>query len=232
MNMNDLILVILAYLYVFIIVAIGEFLRKKKGFHPMITRRLIHIFAGCIVIIVPLFSSFLWPMLVPLGLLFLVIYSFKSKSENPFKSSMVVSGDVVAHAYGPAYYIISILILVIIYGYLNKILAIIIPSYIMAWGDGIVPLLAPKLKKQHKYPWSQKSIEGSAIVFLFSLLGAIFSSFLYSLLTNTLFYPLIKICFIASLVGTIVDALTFGPLKHYDNFTIPLISSLVVAIMI
>lgn len=57
MNINDLILIFLAYIYVFVIVAIGEFLRKR-GFHPAITRRLIHIFAGCIVIIVPFFQAF------------------------------------------------------------------------------------------------------------------------------------------------------------------------------
>ena len=44
---------------------------------------------------------------------------------------------------------------------------------VMAWGDGAASAITPSLKNRHLYPFSDKSFEGSAMMFVFAFLGAL-----------------------------------------------------------
>jgi len=220
----DPLLVVAVYIYVFGIIFIGETLRRR-GFSTGITRKLIHLFAGCSIILLPFFSHWIWPSLIPIGMLIVVVYAFTKLKESPLTTSMVEKGDVAAHAYGPAYYIASILIMVI--AFWSKQVVAIMATFMMAWGDGSAAVVASKLKKRHVY-LSDRSVEGSIAVFIFSLIGALFSSTIYNMITHT--YPmsqLVTASLIGAVVATIVEALSIGPLRHFDNFTLPLITSAV-----
>lgn len=93
----------------------------------------------------------------------------------------------------------------------------------MAWGDGAASAITPSLKKRHLYPFSDKSFEGSAMMFIFAFLGALLS---YSIAVSTgiMFASLgsiLVLCTIGALVGTVAEALTLGHVRAFDNFTVP-----------
>ena len=132
-------------------------------------------------------------------------------------------------AYGPVYYIISILIMVPLFwgdhGELSFIAAT--ATMVMAWGDGMASFIPRKLKKVHKYPFSEKSLEGSLSMFIFSFLGSILALTVCTVLGGVprplSLYEILALATIAAAVGTVVEAFTLGPLRHFDNFTVPLV---------
>jgi phytol kinase len=135
------------------------------------------------------------------------------------------------HAYGPLYYIISILILLIIaWNFRHIAMAAIM---IMAWGDGAASVLGPRFKKRHLYLNSDKSLEGSIAMFIFAILGALLAMIisLQSGLIVTSITGLLIISFIGALIGTVSEGCSIGPLKPFDNFTVPLSAAVVMYVV-
>jgi len=131
-----------------------------------------------------------------------------------------------AHAFGPAYYIISIGVLVALaWDFRHIAMASIM---IMAWGDGGAATFAPLLRRRHRYPNSDKTVEGSIIMFILSYLGALLA-YTVSIRSGILSIDMSTValtCLIGALVGAIVEAVTVGPIKHFDNFTVPFSSAI------
>jgi len=93
----------------------------------------------------------------------------------------------------------------------------------MAWGDGAASALTPSLKKRHLYPFSDKSFEGSAMMFVFAFLGALVA-YVIALSTGILSASLVSVltlCALGAMAGTVAEALTVGPIRAFDNFTVP-----------
>jgi phytol kinase len=125
------------------------------------------------------------------------------------------------HAYGPVFYIISIgVLLITLWSEKAVVMAAIM---VMAWGDGAASAITPSLKKRHLYAFSDKSLEGSAMMFVFALLGALVS-YLIAASTGIIsasFSSIVALCALGALTGTIAEALTIGPIRALDNFTVP-----------
>jgi dolichol kinase len=219
-----LLLLSTVYAYVIVIIKVGEML-KARGFHPSVTRKLIHLFAGDSIVAIGWFSSAYWPALIPGGLLLLLFLLLFSKRDHPMIQSMFFSEKGGWHNYGPLYYITSILLL--LFPFWNRKDIIVASTYVMAWGDGLAPLLVSRIRRRHTYPWSDRSLEGSLILFFFGFLGAVLGLFILSLSPNLSIGPadIIIEASIASLIGTIIEALTMGPLEAFDNFTVPILTA-------
>jgi len=223
----DLALVVAVYIYVIALIYVSELLRRAKNLPSAFTRRMIHFFAGDSIMLLPLWSHWMYPFLIPLGLAVLVSLAFAFKKSSFITTSMVEEGDVVLHAYGPVYYIISILIMVPLFwgdhGELSFIAAT--ATMVMAWGDGMASFIPRKLKKVHKYPFSEKSLEGSLSMFIFGFLGSVLALTVCTVLGGVprplTPYEILMLAVIAATTGTIVEAFTLGPLRHFDNFTVP-----------
>jgi len=94
---------------------------------------------------------------------------------------------------------------------------------VMAWGDGAASAITPSLKRRHVYPFSDKSLEGSTMMFLFAFLGALIS-YLIATSAGILFASLAAIlilCLLGAFIGTVAEAFTLGPIRAFDNFTVP-----------
>ena len=221
--LRDILLVAAVYVYVFVLIAVGEALRRR-GWDPRVTRRLIHLFAGDAILILPLFSSWYWPALIPVGLGALMTVAFM-RGLSFLASPMVEAEDEVLHVYGPVYYIISILILVV--ALFSEPLTVVASVFAMAWGDGAAAILAPKLKRRHTYPWSDKSIEGSCIVFAFSLLAVAFTQAVMKVAYGISASSPVAYALAGAATAAIAEAMAAGPLRHFDNFTVPLITALI-----
>lgn len=230
----SIVLVVMVLLYVIGLIIVAERIRVKKGLPSYFTRRMIHLFAGDSIIVLPLFKHPVYPIIITVILALMVSIGL-SRPNNPLSKTMVVSEYDKLHVYGPLYYIISILLLVVLF--YNKPEIVIAATMIMAWGDGFASLIPAKLNKVHMIfnrgiKW-RKSIEGSLSMFLFGFIGALIGLTLMVILTG---YPVNISEFIPKLIvactaATIVELLSIGVLASFDNFTVPLVSAAVLLLV-
>ncbi len=223
----DIGLVILVYVIVFLIIAISEYCRRRLNLGPLTTRHAIHLLAGMTLFFLPLFSDWYYPFLIPVGIGLVTATSFIFKKQSFITTTMVDERKYSrAHAFGPLYYIISIGVLVALaWSYRHIVIASVM---IMAWGDGGASTFTPLLKRRHWYPNSDKTVEGSLIMLVLSFLGALLA-YMFSIQSGILSISMLTAvltCLVGALVGTIVEAATVGPIKPFDNFTVPFSSAI------
>lgn len=233
MRLNiDIVLVAVIYVYVFSIIMLAYFLKDKFGLSPKSTRHIIHVFAGDSILTLPLFSSWWYPFMLPLGLAFIVGLGL-TRRDGMFRGVMVEeSGYSRLHTFGPLYYVISIGLLVPLTWNIKPVgMAAVM---IMAWGDGAAAALAPKIPNRHRYPFSNKTVEGSLIMLLSALLGSVLAWIIGIYTGTTLIgsFKALTIALIGAIIGTVAEALSIGPLKPFDNFTVPLVSALAMGAML
>ncbi len=230
----SIVLVIVVLLYVIGLILIAEKIRVKKGLSSYFTRRMIHLFAGDSIIVLPLFKHPIYPIIITI-ILALMVFIGLSRPNNPLSKTMVVSEFDKLHVYGPLYYIISILLLVVFF--YNRPEIVVAATMIMAWGDGFASLIPAKLNKVHMIfnrgiKW-RKSIEGSLSMFFFGFIGALIGLVLMMVLTSYSFDILgfIPKLLITCAIATIVELLSIGKLASFDNFAVPLISAIVLLLV-
>jgi len=223
----DIELVVLVYVIVFLIIGISEYCRRRLNLGPLTTRHAIHLFAGMTLFFLPFFSEWYYPFLIPLGIGALTATAFIFKKGSFMTTSMVDEKKYTrAHAFGPVYYIVSIGVLVALAWNFRHIA--IASIMIMAWGDGGAATFAPMLRRRHRYPNSEKTVEGSIMMFILSYLGALLA-YVVSIQSGILSVDLLTVastCLVGAFVGTVVEAVTVGPVKPFDNFTVPFSSAI------
>ncbi len=222
----DLALVVLVFSIVILVIAASEFLRRRFNLEAYITRRAIHLLAGDVILFLPFFSSVIYPLLLPIGMGLMTAVAFASRKQSFLTQSMIDEKRYSRlHAYGPVFYIIAIGVLLLALWDQKPI--VMAATMVMAWGDGVASAITPSLKKRHVYGISDKSLEGSAMMFIFAFLGALLS-YLVALSTGLILADLssiVLLCAFGSLVGTVAEALTIGPIRPFDNLTVPFASA-------
>lgn len=222
MSYYDLGLAALVFALVILFIGAVEFLRKKLDLGAYTTRRAIHLFAGDCILFVPFFSSVVYPLLLPIGMGIVTGLSFALSKRSFLTLSMVDEKRYSRlHAYGPVFYIVSIGVLLLCLWDQRPI--IMAATMVMAWGDGAASAITPSLKKRHLYPFSDKSLEGSTMMFIFAFLGALvaYSLASYTGIMSASAMAVLLLSLLGALVGTVAEALTIGPIRAFDNFTVP-----------
>jgi phytol kinase len=221
-SLFDLGLAVLVFLVVIVFIGAVELLRRRLNLGAYTTRRAIHLFAGDSILFVPFFSSVIYPLLLPIGMGVVTALSFAMRKQSFLTQSMVDEKRYSRlHSYGPVFYIISIGVLLVALWSQRPI--IMAATMVMAWGDGAASAITPSLKNRHLHPFSDKSFEGSAMMFIFAFLGALVS-YILALATGIMSASLISVLILSTVsafVGTVAEALTIGPIRAFDNFTVP-----------
>lgn len=221
-SLFDLGLVAIVFVLVILLIAVSELLRKRLNLGAYTTRRAIHLLAGDAILLLPFFSDVIYPLLLPIGMGLMTGLSFATRKQSFLTQSMVDETRYSRlHAYGPVFYIVSIGVLLLALWSQKPI--VMASTMVMAWGDGAASAITPSLKKRHLYPFSDKSLEGTTMMFVFAFLGALVSYFVAmsaGILSASLSSILI-LCVVAAFVGTVAEALTLGPIRAFDNFTVP-----------
>lgn len=221
-SLFDLGLVVAVYVLVILIIGISELLRKRLNLGAYTTRRAIHLLAADIILLIPFFSSVIYPLLIPIGLGLMITLSFALRKGSFMTQTMVDEKRYSKlHAYGPIFYIISIGILLLALWSQKPV--VMAATMVMAWGDGAASAITPSLKRRHVYPISDKSLEGSSMMFVFAFLGALLSYLvaMWSGIIPPNPSSIILLSVIGAFVGTVAEALTLGPIRAFDNFTVP-----------
>jgi phytol kinase len=222
LSLFDLGLVIVVFAYVILLIALAESLRKKLNLGTYTTRRAIHLLAGDVILSLPWFSNVIYPLMLPIGMGLMTALAFTLRRGSFVTQSMIDDKRYSRlHSYGPVFYIISIGVLLLTLW--DQKAVVMAATMIMAWGDGAASAITPFLKKRHVYPFSDKSIEGSTMMFIFAFFGALISYLIaaFAGVVSTSMGSVLILCVVGALVGTIAEAFTLGPIRAFDNFTVP-----------
>ena len=202
------------YLYLILLLLITDILHKKFNVSEMITRKIIHICVSfCWIILYVYFKNTIHIIIPPITF---IIVNYISYKKNLFKG--MENDD---NSIGTVLYPVSVLIMCIVIYFEPKFyLPFGIGLFIMAFGDGLAPLVAKKIKSKELI--NDKTISGSLTVFVVSILVMLTFDLVFDISFKLYQYVIVAIIStLLELIGT----------KGLDNLYIPLGVSIVVYLM-
>lgn len=210
----DILGIIVSYLYIGLVI-IGAKVFEKRGKEA--SRKFIHIMLGNWWIIAMYFFTNVWSAIfVPITF---VIINYLSYKKDLIKVMERDEQD----GLGTVYYAVALLILAIVaFGIFKQPVLGLVPTLIMAYGDGLAAIVGKKIKsKKYKLGDTKKSFAGSLTMFIITtlLIGAYFRfSFGTTFWVGT-HWPVVSI-----LAGFAITALEAVSGKGWDNITVPVAS--------
>ncbi len=217
MNITDPIALLIAFLYVSLVLATSEILRRGAHLSVDLTRKFVHIAVGMIAFpLALLFSSWQFAIIPPLAFIVVNYISYRRQIFAGMETG--ARGQL-----GTVYFPISFSILIpLLWSQPALLVASLMP---LTWGDAFAALIGQRFGARKFTVLGQtRSIEGTLAMFVFSLL-AVFLTLLFFAqpIATSLVFALV-VAFIAS----IVEALSpFG----IDNLTVPLSSAIALVVL-
>ncbi|KYK29115.1 phosphatidate cytidylyltransferase [Thermoplasmatales archaeon SG8-52-1] len=213
MIQNDIVGLVLVYIYVAILLIISEKLLVK---YPMFGRKFLHIMTGNIAFLLPIFQTREIMAFLAAGPFILI--TLLMSPYSPIKSIKAKTSSA-GHGMGLVYYSVTWTILAYVFFDYKVVIAIGILA--MSYGDGFASLIGSKYgKKKYNIYNDQKSYIGSISMFTFSIIVFIIALFFYEINIDL---DIIFVLIITALSSTIAEMLT--P-KGLDNLSVPFIASL------
>jgi len=220
-GLPDWLALILAFVYVFVAIGLGELLRRSLRLSQGFTRKFIHIAVGMISIpTVLMFKSLYWAIIPPLAFIVINYLDYRFGLIQAMMSSNRSN-------LGTVYFPISFAaILVLFWGnpstpttHPHLIVAALMP---MTWGDALAAVVGERIGR-HRYTvlGHTRSLEGSFIMLVVSALAAWLA--LGGLSSSAAYIALIVAC-----GATLVEAISPWGI---DNLTVPAVSALILALI-
>lgn len=210
----DILGIIVSYLYIGLVI-IGAKIFEKRGKEA--SRKFIHIMLGNWWIIAMYFFTNVWSAIfVPITF---VIINYLSYKKDLIKVMERDEQD----GLGTVYYAVALLILAIVsFGIFRQPALGLVPTLIMAYGDGLAAIVGKKIKsKKYKLGDTKKSFAGSLTMFIITtfLIGAHLRFCFGTTFWVGTHWPLVSI-----LAGFAITALEAVSGKGWDNITVPVAS--------
>jgi len=207
----DFLGIIISYIYIGLVI-VGAKIFEKIGKEA--SRKFIHIMLGNWWIIAMYFFTNVWSAIfVPITF---VIINYLSYKNNLIKVMERDEQD----GLGTVYYAVALLVLAIIsFGIFKKPVLGLVPTLVMAYGDGFAAVIGKKIKsKKYKLGETKKSFAGSLTMFVISsfLIGAYFAFTYGTAFWLNAHWPVVSI-----LAGFAITALEAVSGKGWDNITVP-----------
>ena len=212
---NDIIGLIIVYLYVIVLLLVTEKLIKDLS----ISRKVLHIMVGNIAFLLPVFVT--REIMTFIAAAPFIVLTFLMSPHTPIKSIRGKTSSA-GHSMGLVYYSISWTVLA--YLFFDNMVVIAIGIFAMSYGDGFASLIGIKYGKQ-KYNISgdQKSFIGTFSMFCFTFIMMIIAIIYYQYIADfqfTFSYITIGFLLLFASVAAIIEG--FTP-KGLDNITVPLV---------
>jgi phytol kinase len=226
MTQNDVIGLILSYLYAFGLLGLGEGVRKWRGYSQAFTRKLVHVGAGMWVWgILALFDT--WQIgLIPFATFIVLNYIF-------YRYTVFQAMDTEDSTPGTVYFAFSITLLYALFwrtdGSTDR--AVVATGGVMAmtWGDALASIVGGRWGRRGYTVWGhRRTWEGSAAMFLVSFVAvAITLLVLPGSSLSPLAAPIssgsaVLSAFAAAVVATLAEALAPA---GTDNLSVPLLTA-------
>ncbi len=239
-DLNDLLWYLLAVIYAVLVLLAGDLGRRRLGLDSNFTRKIIHLFAGFAIWTVPFYTHAWVATFVALTFVIMLIFA-NSKRFGRFFAAMARQEDLAVDSVrGPLWYAVSITLLTGIFTFTGRVDIYFIAAasiHMMMLGDGLSAPIGLRYGKKHMYTFwgSQRSIHGSASLFMFSLIGALLAFWFFGVLNygtliaagQILWGTIIQLALIGAVAATVIEILS--P-KGTDNLTVPLLSAVVMLI--
>jgi phytol kinase len=220
-GLPDWLALILAFVYVFVAIGLGELLRRSLHLSQGFTRKFIHIAVGMISIpTVLMFQSLYWAIIPPLAFIVINYLDYRFGLIQAMMSSNRSN-------LGTVYFPISFaVILAVFWGnpsmpttHPHLIVAALMP---MTWGDALAAVVGERIGR-HRYTilGHTRSLEGSATMWVVSALAT-------WLALGDLSSSAAYIAIIAAWGATLVEAISPWGI---DNLTVPAVSALILALL-
>jgi phytol kinase len=164
--MNNWLGLLIAFVYIFATLAIGEGLRRRQGYSSDFTRKVIHIGVGMLSWALPFLFDNPWPFVFAAAA-FMVI-NFLDWRYGFFAA--MASGD--RSNLGTVYFpLAAALVALIFWDRPPLMVAALMP---LTWGDGLAPVFGRAYGRNHTYTifGHTRSLQGSAAFFL---MGSLFT---------------------------------------------------------
>lgn len=213
--------IVVSYGYIALAI-VGAKIFEKRGKEA--SRKFIHIMLGNWWLIAMYFFTNVWcALLVPASF---VIINYLSYKKNLIKVMERDEQD----GLGTVYYAVALFILAFVtFGILKKPELGLVPTLVMAYGDGLAAVIGKTIKsKKYKLSDTKKSFAGSVTMFVISTL--LIGGYLW-VAHSTVFWKTAHWPLIAGLMGFTITAIEAVSGKGWDNITVPL-STLAMLILI
>lgn len=223
----NVVLLLLCYAYVlFIIFASGK-LDRLLHVSRKSSRKFLHVMIGNLPFIIPFFTYNSFPLNFPFFVAApFILVTFLACPYSPSKSffeKMKGLADITeeGHQLGLVFYAISYTFLALFFSSKPYVIAAgILP---MAYGDASASLVGEKHGRRKYRIFASKSLEGSAAMFLVSLLGFTISLVFFSAIYSFSIFDTLLGALGVAVVATLAEGLS--PLG-FDNITVPTLSAL------
>ena len=208
MDFTDLIVIIIAYIYVIFIFILSEFI---LDLHPSLSRKFLHIMVGNCVFLMPFFVN-------PYNALFITIpftiLTFLLTDYSPIKIDNSVTSS--GHALGLLYYAATWTTLIILFP-LDNLIIVALSIAAMCYGDGFAAVVGEKYgKNEYNISGDKKTFEGSLAMFISCIISSTIIIGFYNLFGFASVPFDFVIVGIIALIATIMEGIT--P-KGLDNVT-------------
>ena len=220
MNQN-LIGLIVSYIYVFSIIGISEGLRKWRGYSVDFTRKFVHIGVGMWAFgTVLLFENKVFAIIPPLSF---VLINYISYRRETFKAMETGERGQLGTVYFPIAFSAAIWIF-----WDNPVIlvACLMP---MTWGDAFAAVIGQRYgRREYSVFGSTRTLEGSLTMFLVSLIATAIPLLMFSM-GRIMPGEALLVSAITALGATAAEAVS----PHgTDNLTVPAVSALLLALLL
>lgn len=207
---------------ILILITISEFTRKKLHWRQEVTRKMVHISVGLLLLLTPLLLKTSLPLLLIAA--FFTVFNFIALKKN-----LLPGIHLDRHNLGTVYYAFSFFILVLLFWQNYKVI-IIASMMVMAVGDAAAAIIGHNIRYPHVYRLirDQKSWEGSLTMFIVSTMAIFMTFMLYPPNLATHPHPSIYLFLFsiqAAIVASVAEAL--GD-RGNDNLSVPLVTAVVI----
>ena len=244
--LNDIIVVIIAYVYVLAMILIPVALKKKDKISSFTARKFVHLFAGLVVLIVPFFVLPIISLVITIPFCLMTYFSSKESKVKALKDLYDAIGEEAEEGVGrrkrsflqgPFHYAISITTLVTTFAIIapDKMYFPIAGILIMIISDTLASMVGKKIGKiKIKLPWtSERSLEGSLTFFGTAFLLCLFCFSFYGIINpitqlpltlgQVLFYSLIT-----SVIGMVIELLSPST---WDDLSVPIATTIIIFLL-
>ncbi len=238
----DLILMGIAYTYVLLTILIPVGLKKKDIVSKFVARKIVHLFAGLVVLIVPYFN---WPFFAVIIAGTLTVMTYFSQKESKVKQLKDLYDSIseeqeekAGRLTGPFNYCLSITSLVTIFAIFapHQFYFPIAGILIMIIADTLASMIGKRYGKINiSLPWtnSKRTLEGSLTFFGSAFLLCLFSFAFFGLINPVNQIPLalesvLLFALITSALATIIELVSPSTL---DDLTVPIGTTIIIFIL-
>ncbi len=236
---SDLVFIGIAYGYILLTILIPVYLKKKDLISKFLARKIVHLFAGLVVLIVPFFILPLHAVFVAASLTVAVYFSSRDSSvkqlQELYESIGEEAEESIGRLQGPFCYSISITVLIAIFVVFapTQLYFPICGILIMIVSDTFASVVGKKfgsIRLSLAYTGSQRTLEGS-LTFLVSAFLLCFTAFYFFGLFNPISQRVLTIDLViayslaTALAGTLIEL--FSP-STLDDLTVPIVTTMVI----